>query len=113
MQQLILTLHILVAIGLVSMILLQRGKGADVGASFGSGASTTVFGSAGATSFLFKVTATLATLFFATSIILGYMASKEAKTQVAFDISTPVENTQELPTQLSVDETLPVIPTPE
>jgi len=86
MQQLILVLHVLVAVCLVSLVLLQHGKGADMGAAFGSGASNTMFGSAGSTPFLMKVTAILATAFFVTSLSLGYLASREQKQQSAMDI---------------------------
>lgn len=79
MQSLLTVIHVLVAIALVALILIQQGKGASVGAAFGSGASNTVFGARGATSFLFKITALLAAGFFATSIFLGYMASVQSK----------------------------------
>ena len=78
MQQLILILHVLVAIGLVALVLVQQGKGADVGAAFGAGASNTMFGSQGSTSFLVKITCLLAAIFFATSLTLGYMAARQA-----------------------------------
>ncbi len=86
MQQLIIVLHVLVAVCLVSLVLLQHGKGADMGAAFGSGASNTMFGSAGSTPFLMKVTAILAVAFFVTSLSLGYLASREQKQQNAMDI---------------------------
>jgi preprotein translocase subunit SecG len=79
MQQLILVLHVLVAVCIVSLVLVQHGKGADVGAAFGSGASNTMFGSQGSTSFLVKVTAGLVAVFFATSLTLGYMSAHHVK----------------------------------
>lgn len=79
MQQIILTLHLLLAVILIGLVLMQRGKGASMGAAFGSGASQTLFGSRGSISFLVKVTILVATLFFGTSIGLTYMASKAAK----------------------------------
>lgn len=79
MQQLILILHILVAIAIIALVLLQHGRGADVGASFGSGASNTMFGSAGALPFLMKVTVVCAAIFFATSISLSYLAAHDQK----------------------------------
>ncbi len=79
MQQLILLVHVLTCIALVALILLQHGKGADIGAAFGSGASQTVFGSQGSGSFLLKITAVLATLFFITSLSLGFIAGQESK----------------------------------
>jgi protein translocase SecG subunit len=60
--------HVLIAAAIVGLVLLQRGKGADAGAGFGSGASGTVFGARGSASFLSRMTATLAALFFATSL---------------------------------------------
>lgn len=75
MQALILIIHVLACITIVALVLMQHGRGADVGASFGSGASTTMFGSAGSVPFLMKVTAICAALFFTTSISLSYIAS--------------------------------------
>ena len=79
MQQLILLVHVIIAIALVSLVLLQHGKGADAGAAFGSGASQTVFGSQGSGSFLVKITAGLAAAFFITSLFLGYLVSHQTK----------------------------------
>jgi protein translocase, SecG subunit len=76
MQALLLIFHVLLAIGLIVLILLQHGKGADAGAAFGSGASSTVFGARGSTSFLTRTTAVLATLFFITSLSLAYLSSR-------------------------------------
>ncbi len=79
MQQLILVIHILVAIAIVALVLVQQGKGADVGASFGSGSANTVFGSQGHMSFLMKLTSFLAIIFFATSMGLSYLSSSYEK----------------------------------
>ena len=68
--QIILVVHVLLALGLVGLILIQHGKGADAGAAFGSGAAGSVFGARGAHSFLYKLTAILAIGFFVTSIVL-------------------------------------------
>jgi preprotein translocase subunit SecG len=75
MYQLILMIHVLVAIVLVGLVLIQHGKGADIGATFGSGASSTVFGSQGTGGFLFRLTGALALAFFVTSLFLSYMVS--------------------------------------
>ena len=72
----ILAIHILVCVALIMVILLQSGKGADIGAVFGGGSSNTVFGSTGATPFLSKVTIGAAVLFMVTSIILTYFSGK-------------------------------------
>ena len=86
MQQLILVIHVLVAAAIVALVLIQHGKGADVGAAFGAGASNTMFGSQGSTSFLMKVTAALAAVFFATSLTLGYMNSHVVKRNGLLDL---------------------------
>jgi preprotein translocase subunit SecG len=72
--QVILVIHILLSLGLVALVLMQHGKGADAGAAFGSGSSGSVFGARGANSFLYKLTATFATGFFLTSLSLAYLA---------------------------------------
>jgi preprotein translocase subunit SecG len=79
MQQLILIIHVLVAISIVVLVLMQHGRGADVGASFGSGSSNTMFGSAGALPFLMKLTVAFTVVFFLTSISLSYLAARDSK----------------------------------
>lgn len=74
METVVLIVHILLAVALISLILLQQGKGAEMGAAFGSGASSTVFGSRGAASFITRATSLLATGFFLTSLALAYFA---------------------------------------
>lgn len=73
LQILLLSAHILIGICLISIILIQRSKGSDMGAAFGGGASDTVFGARGAATFLSRTTAILATLFFASSLVLAYL----------------------------------------
>ena len=75
-QKAVLIAHTLIAIGIIALVLLQRGKGADAGAAFGAGASGTVFGSRGSGSFFSRATAILATAFFATSLTLAYISSQ-------------------------------------
>jgi len=75
MQQVLTVLQILVAVGLIALVLLQQGRGADAGAAFGSGSSGTLFGSRGSASFLSRATAVLAAVFFANSIALAYIAT--------------------------------------
>lgn len=70
-------LHVLVSVALIALVLIQHGKGADIGASFGSGASSTVFGSQGTGGVLFKTTSLLAMIFFITSLTLAYMVSAQ------------------------------------
>lgn len=81
MQQFILVVHVLVCILLIGLVLIQHGKGADVGASFGSGAANTMFGSVGPASFLMRLTAILGAVFFATSIALTYLVAHEQSKQ--------------------------------
>ena len=68
MHTLVLVLHVLAALGIIVLVLLQHGKGADMGAAFGSGSAGSLFGSAGASNFLSKTTAVLAASFFVTSL---------------------------------------------
>ena len=74
----LLAVHVLAAAALVGFVLLQHGKGADMGAAFGSGASGSLFGAAGSANFLSRTTAILATVFFLTSLGLTYFASTRA-----------------------------------
>ena len=75
LQQILLVIHVFLSVGIIGLVLLQRGKGADAGAAFGSGASGTVFGARGSSTFFSKTTALLATCFFITSLSLAYLAS--------------------------------------
>lgn len=78
METLVLIVHVLLAIAIIALVLLQQGKGAEAGASFGGGASQTVFGSQGTSSFLGRVTAVLAAGIFATSFALAVYAKQKA-----------------------------------
>ena len=79
MKEIAFIFHILLSITLIILILVQHGKSSDISTTLGSGASNTVFGSAGYISFFVKITAIIALLFFITSIILGISISKRAK----------------------------------
>lgn len=79
MHTILVVFHVFVAIGLITLVLIQHGKGADAGAAFGSGASSTVFGSQGSASFLTRLTAGFATAFFITSLVLAYFSGQRAK----------------------------------
>jgi len=79
MQTAVFVLHVLAAISIVTLVLLQHGKGADMGAAFGSGSAGSLFGSAGAANFLSRTTAVLAAVFFATSMGLTYFSVVPAK----------------------------------
>ncbi len=76
LQTIVLSAHVFVALAIIGLVLLQRGKGADAGTGFGAGASGTVFGARGSASFLSRATALLATLFFVTSLALAYLATQ-------------------------------------
>jgi preprotein translocase subunit SecG len=80
MYDIILTIDIIAAIAIVVLVLLQQGKGADMGVSFGGGASNTVFGSKGAASFLFKMTVFFTALFFVCCLSLGYLGKASTTT---------------------------------
>ncbi|MBZ4200929.1 MAG: preprotein translocase subunit SecG [Methylotenera sp.] len=75
MEKLVLVIHVLAALGVIVLVLLQHGKGADMGASFGSGASGSLFGVSGSANFMSRATAIFVMVFFATSLTLAYMAS--------------------------------------
>jgi len=75
----VIVVHILVSLGLIGLVMIQQGKGAEAGASFGGGASQTVFGSQGSGSFLTRMTAYLAVIFFVTSISLAVIAKQKAE----------------------------------
>ena len=76
MYQFLVIVQVFLAIGIIGLVFLQHGKGADAGAAFGSGASGTVFGSRGSANFLSRATAVLATLFFVTSLSLAYLVEQ-------------------------------------
>lgn len=75
MQSIALVIHVALAIGLIGLVLIQHGKGADAGAAFGSGASATVFGARGSASFMTRMTTGVASAFFLTSLLLFYLAA--------------------------------------
>jgi preprotein translocase subunit SecG len=77
MQTVVLIAHTFIALMIIVLVLLQRGKGADAGAAFGAGASGTVFGARGSSNFFSRATAILATAFFASSLALAYLSSQD------------------------------------
>lgn len=104
MDTLIWILHMLAALALVGFVLLQHGKGADVGAAFGSGASGSVFGATGSANFLSRTTAILAVVFFATSMVLTFLTSRTHEVKGVME--TPAA--QEAPAAPAKEETVPV-----
>lgn len=97
MQTVLLIVHLLTSVALIVLILLQQGKGADMGAAFGSGASATVFGARGSGSFLTRSTAILATIFFITSISLAYFSSQSAVRKSVTEIPAAAAPAQPVP----------------
>jgi len=76
----IVALHVLIALAIIGLVLLQHGKGADMGSGFGGGSSGSLFGATGSANFLSRATAVLATIFFLTSLGLGYLATNKPRT---------------------------------
>ncbi len=114
MEQLILVVYVLLSAAMIGLILLQQGKGADVGASFGSGASQTVFGSVGSGNVLTRSTAILATAFFVASVGLAVMAKHKAEGLRDGVIPVPAvtesREAQQLPGDLPVPATDAAVP---
>jgi len=106
MEQIILIAHLLIALAIIGLIMLQQGKGADMGASFGAGASQTLFGSSGSANVLTRATAWLVALFFASSFSLALLANQRAVQSDDLELDIPVQ--QEAATPAPVQE-LPVI----
>jgi preprotein translocase subunit SecG len=92
MYQFFLVIHIFAAVSLIALVLVQQGKGATIGAAFGSGASQTVFGSRGSGSFLMRVTIGFLVVFFSTSIGLNYMASQAVRQEKQLVLPTLPSN---------------------
>lgn len=107
MQTLIVVVHVIVAIVIVGLVLLQQGKGADAGASFGAGASQTVFGSSGSGNFLVKATTVAATIFFVTSLSLAIFAKNQSGINATTGL--PVVNQEILEETTSAQSDVPQI----
>lgn len=108
LYSILVAVDVLLAIGIIGLVLIQHGKGADVGAAFGSGASGTVFGARGSATFLTRATAILATLFFANSLLLAYLATHRPVTESVIDQSAQViEEVVEVPVEESLPEVQP------
>ncbi len=85
LHTLLLVAHVIIALLIIGLVMLQRGKGADAGAGFGAGASGTVFGAKGSANFLSRSTAVLATLFFVSSITLAYLGGQRRPVESLLD----------------------------
>ena len=102
MHSMVLMVHVLISAGIIGLVLLQRGKGADAGAAFGSGASGTVFGARGSANFLSRTTGVLATAFFLTSLSLAYLGSRQAPVESLMNQS--VTETQPAPSLMALPD---------
>jgi preprotein translocase subunit SecG len=100
MEFVIWIVHVLVAAGVIGLVLLQHGKGADMGAAFGSGSSGSLFGATGSANFLSRSTAVLATAFYLTSMGLAYMTGKPAQ-QPAKPVAAPTQPATPVPAPAS------------
>ncbi|RDH87075.1 MAG: preprotein translocase subunit SecG [endosymbiont of Escarpia spicata] len=112
MQTILVVFHLFLALGLVGLILIQHGKGADAGAAFGSGASATVFGAQGSASFLSRATAALAALFFITSMALAYFSTQSREPQGLMESMQTEQVETAVPAAETINSDVPVIPAP-
>ena len=106
MESAVLALHVLAALAVCGFVLLQHGKGADMGGAFGSGSAGSLFGSAGAANFLSRTTAILAAVFFATSLGLTYFSTPTRSGGVTQQLETPARPAS----AAKPDETKPAAP---
>lgn len=114
MDIILLVLHVFLSLGIIGLVLLQKGSGASAGASFGGGGAGSVFGATGSSNFLSKSTAILATAFFINSLVLAYLAShRDVQTDSILDaittpaVEVPVEVPVEIPTDIPAPENVP------
>ena len=99
METLVLVIHVLAAIAICGLVLLQHGKGADAGAAFGSGASGSVFGATGSANFLSRATAIAAVIFFLTSLGLTYFSGTKSESRGVM-ATPPAQDDKSLPAQI-------------
>ena len=103
MENLILTIHIIASLGVIGLVLVQHGKGADVGAAFGGGNSGSAFGVTGAANFLSRATSICVTTFFCTSIALAVIATNNSRNS---SLNIPQETSETLVTESKSDENM-------
>ena len=114
MEQIILVVHLLIALSIIGLIMMQQGKGADIGASFGAGGSQTLFGSVGSANVLTRGTAWLAAAFFATSFGLAIIADSRTAGEEDLGFELPVSAEVDSPAlEIPVDSELPEGDIPE
>ncbi|KXI21827.1 preprotein translocase subunit SecG [Photobacterium sanguinicancri] len=110
MYEILLVIYLLAALGVIGLVLVQQGKGADMGASFGAGASGTLFGAGGSGNFLTRMTAVCATIFFVISLVLGNLSAKQSAEKSGWeDLSSPateqvVEKTENAPVNSDIPQ---------
>jgi len=92
LETLIWILHVLSAVGVIVLVLLQHGKGADMGAAFGSGSSGSLFGASGSANFLSRTTGVLAAVFFMTSLGLTYLSTNRNESGGVMDKAVPIQS---------------------
>jgi preprotein translocase subunit SecG len=107
METLVWVVHIIAALGTIGLVLMQHGKGADMGAAFGSGASGSLFGSSGSANFLSRATAIFATVFFLTSLTLTYFSSHRNKSVGVMESHSLMQ-----PATDAAKQVVPVVPVP-
>lgn len=107
LETVVVVLHLLAAVCVVVLVLLQQGKGADAGASFGAGASATVFGSQGSATFLSRITAVLAAAFFITSLALAWFAKYHS--DAAKNLGLPDESVLQIPAEIPLANDVPML----
>ena len=108
MEQIVLIVHLLLALAIIGLIMLQQGKGADMGASFGAGASQTLFGSTGSANVLTRATAWLVAAFFATSFGLAIIATEKTRSVDDVEFAVPAAQQQPVNEEASADD-LPAV----
>lgn len=117
MEQIILVVHLLVALAIIGLIMLQQGKGADMGASFGSGASQTLFGSSGSGNALTTATSWLVVLFFVSSFGLALLANQKSVSVNDLDLEIPSAVEVDVPAAVQelpvIEEEVPVLVAPD
>lgn len=104
MSLILIIIHVIVCIALIMIVLLQTGKGADMGAAFGGGSGQTLFGSTGASTFLTKATTAAAIIFMLTSLGLAYMSGNKTGDSIMIDTKTPIEQHAEPEKSLPAQE---------
>ncbi len=109
MEILLLVIHVLVGIVVMGLVLLQHGKGADMGAAFGSGSAGSLFGASGSANFLSRTTAVLAAAFFVTSLALTYIGANRTESQGVIERS---KGTEQVPKPKSAPPATSEVPTP-